>query len=89
MEVELEMGLDGVSLTSPASSTVLASNSGACSTASADLDEDMLPIDSSDELVVESFDTDVLKRSVSCSTQQSPAYNELFYNMPMPQPNSV
>ncbi len=39
MEVELEMGLDGVSLTSPASSTVLASNSGACSTASADLDE--------------------------------------------------
>lgn len=72
------MGFEGDSFSSPAGSVVLASDSGARPVASPDMDEDMLLATSSDELEMESVEMDVSKKSVSCSTQQSPAYDKLL-----------
>lgn len=72
------MVFEGDSFTSPTGSVILVSDSGVCPVVSPDMDEDMLLATSSDELEMESVETDVSKRSVSCSTQQSPAYDKLL-----------
>ncbi|ROL43344.1 Epidermal growth factor receptor kinase substrate 8-like protein 2 [Anabarilius grahami] len=69
------MGFEGDSFSSPTGSVILVSDSGSHPVASPDMDEDMLLATSSDELEMESVETDVSNKSVSCSTKQSPASN--------------